>query len=184
MSIVHPSATRHRIVKHTPGGVPHDQNEHGRWSRGVSANQISERTEEQGGSTQRLATGVQPDRGFAVGISEFSSGAIPNPTIRDFQDYMRVNAAELAKPGRHLGTWYDTDTGDVWLDVVEVFDGDDYVSAFDQAVNFAFHDNSELAIFDLHNGPLNNFEDIRPEQVADYRQRLSPDGGLAVRVSA
>lgn len=167
-----------KIKKHSPGGQEHNQELHGSWSRGASAQQILERTRREEGSTQRIDTGNQPKRGFSIGISKFSSGAIANGGKHHIRAFIQSRFEELtANPRRHLGTWINPSNGEMWLDVVEVFDNsEDYRVAFDDAVEFGLSDGTEeIAMYDLNSG---NTINMTPGDIEAYRARLQPDGSF------
>jgi hypothetical protein len=42
-------------------------------------------------------------------------------TAAEVDGWLRTNRSALAKPGNHIGAWHDTDTGQVWLDIVHVY---------------------------------------------------------------
>jgi hypothetical protein len=152
------------IEKHTPGGQEHDQEAHGRWARGVAGKQLSDRAAQ--GFTIDPLTGEEPKRGFPVAFKAHEL-IIESNDPRVYANYITEKMGEFRK-GFKLGGWYDTETGELFLDVVEVIDGDDYVEAFDRAAAQGRAEN-QRAIFDLL-----NFEEIRmdDEAIADYRSRL------------
>lgn len=161
-----------KLKKHTPGGQEHDQSTHGDWSQGTSGRQLHERIKEQGGLTIDPITGNVPDRGIPVAFKKFEE-IHPSASPRIIRDYLRKNMGEFRK-GFQFGAWYDDETDELFLDVVEVFDGDDYIAAFDAAAERG-QSETQLAIFDLK-----NFQEIRmtPGDIGAYRARLSPDGTL------
>lgn len=157
------------VIKHMgpgphPSGTP--QSVHGRAAHGTSAPQIAARTP---GSTIDIVTGHRPTRGFVVAISAYGQQlptSQPPPT--KVRTYMNKHFTELTEPGHFLGTWVDYNTNTSWLDVVQVFDSSDYLSAFDQAA--AFGSGKEIAMYDLLNDQTVNFD---PPSLSDYRARLS-----------
>jgi len=79
-----------------------------------------------------------PGRAKVIDLTEFDDD--------DVTSYIDDNWDDLqANPDLHVGAWYDTETGDVWLDVPEVFQ--DRAAAIDAA-----RERGELAIFDLSAG--------------------------------
>ncbi len=163
-----PEPQEEAVEKHTPGGQEHDQSQHGAWAQGTSGGQLSERTQAQGGLTIDPITGEIPDRGIPVAFKEFEQ-IHTSASPRHFRDFIRANMDQFKK-GHKFGAWFDTETNLLYLDVVEVFDGDDYAAAFDLAAERGLAEGQE-AIFDLA-----NFEEIRmtPSDIADYRARLAP----------
>jgi hypothetical protein len=153
-----------KLKKHTPGGQEHDQEAHGRWARGVAGGQLSERAA--GGFTIDPLTGVEPKRGFAVAFKAHEL-ILEGNDPRLFSNYITEKFGEFRK-GSKLGGWFDTETRELFLDVVEVIDDDDYVAAFDRAAQQGQAE-GQRAIFDLL-----NFEEIRmdDEAITDYRTRL------------
>ena len=133
----------------------------------------------QHGFTVDPVTGETITRGFPVAFKAFEQRHLSSVHPRHFSDYKRLHAADFGE-GMKLGGWalIDPDTEQVVghvLDVVEVFDSENYLEAFEAAVQRGI-DEDQDAIFDLV-----NFEeiDLRVEgAVDDYRSRLSPDGSL------
>ena len=149
------------------GGTP--QSTHGRGGRNASAGTIKSDTESDGGVTIRTMTGERPESGFAVGIK-----GIKIPKARASEDrirkFIRDEWSSLSKKGNFLGTWTDDDAGVVWLDVVKVFNGDDYGYAYEAAVKRA-QKHGEEAIYDLKNGVEIDMDD--EDDIAQHRTRLA-----------
>lgn len=138
-----------RFLKHGGPG-PHKngtpQSVHGNWVRGTGARQMIEATEASGtprsgnrGLTKYVPTGEEPDSGFAVGMSDRGAKFPGRPTPRQVRDYMVANQDLLDQPGYHLGFW-ESESGEWWLDVSLLFDNPDDA--------FAAYPNEE-AIFDF-----------------------------------
>lgn len=135
------------LAKHGGPG-PHangsPQSIHGNWSRGTSSRQLHNVTTSQGGSTTRLSSGEVPTTGWAVAQKRYSTEikADQNPDANDIKRYIQSRWGALSQEGNYLGTWFDSETGSLWLDVTQVIpDGND---AYEWA-----KEQGEIAIFNL-----------------------------------
>lgn len=152
-----------KIISKHGGPGPHangsPQSIHGNWSRGTSSRQLFSTTSEQGGSTTRLSTGDVPTTGWAVAQKRYSQEitADQDPGAADIKRYIQTRYQALSQPGNYLGTWYDSDTGSLWLDVTQVIEDAD--AAYDWA-----KEQGEIAIFNLE-----TFEEV----TIDYEMSLS-----------
>lgn len=100
---------------------------------------------ETGGVTLDVTTCEQPTSGYAVsvpGAEESHDWA----TIGDLADtvtrYVNAHAAELSRPGAHLGAWLETETNTLFLDVSVIVD------TRDDAEELGWR-NAQWAIYDL-----------------------------------
>lgn len=75
-------------------------------------------------------TTLNPRRRLRAVTSGYSVGEHPDSsldrhidllTAEDIDGWLSANRSILAKPGNHIGAWHDTDTGQVWLDIVHVY---------------------------------------------------------------
>jgi hypothetical protein len=135
------------LVKHGGPG-PHKsgspQSIHGNWSRGTSSGQLFNVTTEQGGSTTKLSTGDVPTTGWAVAQRRYSTEitADHDPGPDDVKRYIQSRWSALAQEGNYLGTWYDSETGSLWLDVTQVKESGDEAYEWGKQ-------QGEIAIFNL-----------------------------------
>lgn len=63
--------------------------------------------------TSGYVVAEQPKRSQSVHIDKIDAAHI--------ESFLERNAAALARPGNKFGVWHDTQTGQVWLDVVKVY---------------------------------------------------------------
>lgn len=110
-----------KVQKHAgpgphPSGSP--QTVHGAWARGLSANQRIEDVKEEGGFTREVPSGEEKTTGWAVAVSGHEEHtSISKLTPRWVREYRREHAEALNDPQTSWGGWYDTDSGEVFLDV-------------------------------------------------------------------
>lgn len=98
--------------------------------------------------TSGKAVSPYPER--SVVIKNLERGRNERPAKVKFitaqvRSFRKNNRDLLSQPGHALGTWYDTSTGDLWLDVVRV------VETADEAATLARRHN-QIAYFDLDTG--------------------------------
>ena len=81
-------------------------------------------TRAEGGAT------LNPRQRMRTVTSGYSVGEHPDKSLNrhidlltadDVDGWLADNRSLLAKPGNHIGAWHDTDTGQVWLDIVHVY---------------------------------------------------------------
>lgn len=100
-------------------------------------------TLEQGGATVALS-GHKPSFGFAVSPYKKREEIIPKSIFHEghTKDYIHRNLDLLKQPGNHLGTWHNTETGNIHLDISHV------TPDKQRAINIG-RKSGQLAIFDL-----------------------------------
>lgn len=137
---------------------------HGRWGHGGGtavidrptrsmsrhdAQGIVDETRTHGGSSTNPFTGHHPTGGYMV--AQKDGGHIMD--AKDFygskgahllQDYVDAHSSDFASPDSHLGTWHDSDSGKVFLDISH------NVLDHDQATKLG-RDNDQIAIWDVKN---------------------------------
>jgi SAM-dependent methyltransferase len=79
-------------------------------------------TLENNGHTVNINSGKVPTSGYTVSTHEDLTVVVPSSEFTDdvVREFMRANRQLLAKPGKHLSTWVEEKTGDVYLDVIDV----------------------------------------------------------------
>ena len=134
------------VQKYNPN---HD--ERGRFARGSATGGISRRTISGGGISIHVKSGKEPKSGYMCAVygerSRWLQGAeVKNPKKREaaIKDFMEKNKDVLSDKDNYLGTWYDTDTGAISLDISRNFKDKN------KAIKFA-SDHNEKAIWDVAN---------------------------------
>ena len=124
----------------------------GRFTFGTAVGGISGHTMKQGGMSVHVKSGKQPKSGYMVAAHVDRSVWISAKDARDPQKreaaiskFMKDNADLLSKKENYLGTWLDTSTGMISLDISTC------VEDRNQAIQFATEHN-EKAIWDIKNG--------------------------------
>jgi len=104
------------------------------------------RTLKVGGATIALS-GKSPKKGFALSPYKSREAVIPRDQFKPehVSKFVEQNKDLLDKPGHHIGTWHDKESGNVFLDISVVS------SNLDQAKDLA-RQHKQLAIFDLKEG--------------------------------
>ena len=112
---------------------------------------ISHRTVAGGGISIHVKNGKEPKDGYMCATytdrSTWLKGEdVTNPEKRTaaIKSFMEKNKDVLADPDNYLGTWYDTSTGNISLDISRNF------KSKSEAVKFATEHN-EKAIWDVKN---------------------------------
>ena len=117
------------------------------------AGQSAQITAETGGSTISTKNGSVPKSGFMVAVDADRSKVIkvdlddPNAEKKlasEIKKYMDDNKDKLSEKGKFLGTWQDTATGDLYLDVST------HVRNKAEAVELG-RKNNQIAIWDVKN---------------------------------
>jgi HK97 family phage portal protein len=140
-------------------GTP--QSTHGR----LTPSGIGKRTLNDGGMTIDLSTNSYPSTGFALSLDLEAELSVPfeafDANYADIVgDYTTEHAARLGADGKHLGTWLDTDSDLVFLDISTIVDDRD------EALDLA-RAHQQRAIFDLA-----TFDEIEVTP-ADELERIS-----------
>lgn len=133
--------TKHLGPGPHPSGTP--QSVHG----SITPTGIAKRTVREGGLTVRLGANLYPDGGFAVAVHPeatriFSVEEFKRDATEHVRQYVADNDDLLSLDERFLGTWLDTETAKVYLDVSIVLPDKD-------AAMRVAKDHGEKAIFDF-----------------------------------
>lgn len=112
---------------------------------------IAHRTMAQGGISYHVKTGKEPKSGYMCATYTDRSTWLKGDDVKDpekrtaaIKDFMKKNDDVLSDPDNYLGTWFDTSTGSISLDISRNF------SNKAEAVKFASEHN-EKAIWDVKN---------------------------------
>ena len=125
----------------------------GRFSTGSATGGIARRTmpSRGGGISIHTKTGREPKTGYMVAVYGDRSRKLSKTETRDprrreaaIKEFMEKNKDVLADKDNYLGTWYDTSTKEVYLDISRNFKDKG------KAVEFASKHN-EKAIWDVAN---------------------------------
>lgn len=146
------------LAKH---GTTHDESSHGNWARGISSPQLAAEAKEGGFTVSE--SGHRPTSGFVV-ATPGAERRIPvdQLTPDTISAYRKEFAERLAQPDTYLGAWYDTESGDVFLDVSKVYEDRDEAIEYGRSSN-------QLAIFDL-----STFTEIRLDDLTPIAARRVP----------
>ena len=126
----------------------------GRFSTGSATGGIARRTmpSRGGGISIHVKSGREPKAGYMVAVYGDRSRKLSITETRDprrreaaIKDFMEKNKDVLADKNNYLGTWYDTETRNVYLDISRNFKDKN------KAMSFASKHN-EIAIWDVKNG--------------------------------
>jgi len=122
------------------------------------------------GATVSLTEGDMWGSGkFAVGVKKFGE-VLDNPTDEQIADYIRRRSNLLKQPGYSFGIWRDSETGQVWLDTVRLFDDEKTARAFGKKQD-------QIAIGQLH---PEGFKEIRlkpaPSEMVGLEHRSLTEG--------
>lgn len=123
----------------------------GRFTSGSAVGGISRRTVSNGGISVHVKSGKEPKTGYMCAVYGDRSTWLKGDTVKDpkkrekaIKDFMEKNKDILADKDNYLGTWFDTETGFISLDISRNF------SDKDEAIKFASEHN-EKAIWDVEN---------------------------------
>ena len=123
----------------------------GRFTSGTATGGISNRTVANGGISVHVKSGREPKSGYMVAVygdrSQWLQGdTVTNPKKREtaIKSFMEKNKDILSDKDNYLGTWFDTESGAISLDISRNF------SDRDKAIKFATEHN-EKAIWDVAN---------------------------------
>ena len=123
----------------------------GRFTSGSAVGGISSRTISGGGISVHVKSGREPKSGYMCAVytdrSTWLKGDdVKNPEKRTaaIKSFMEKNKDVLADKDNYLGTWFDTETGSISLDISRNF------KDRDKAIKFASEHN-EKAIWDVEN---------------------------------
>lgn len=112
---------------------------------------ISQRTVTGGGISIHVKSGKEPKSGYMCAVyaeraSWIKGDAVKDPAKRTkaIKDFMEKNKDVLADKNNYLGTWYDTSTGNISLDISRNFKNKN------EAVKYA-REHNEKAIWDVKN---------------------------------
>jgi hypothetical protein len=116
------------------------------FNRKLLSRNVFERTMAQGGHTVSLA-GKSPKTGFAFSPYKSREAIIPKAQFshKHVDSYVQRNKDLLSQPNHHIGSWHNTETGNVHLDVSVVHPNK--VKALSEAAK-----HKQLAIYDLGAG--------------------------------
>lgn len=136
------------------------------------ASKVLRATLKHGGATIDPRTGASVTSGYSVGVRPKASQMVPVTGASKAQvaKWLKDNAAELAKPGHHIGSWHDEKTGQVWLDVVKVYPNDAKGRAGALA---AAGRHKQIAIFHL-----DKMQEIEKKNAAQLREEYSSGPGM------
>lgn len=97
-----------------------------------------------GGFTLDPVSGRASNTGWAVAVAPEHSLHLPSNDVsaEKIAQWQEINAARLAPPGTKIGGWLDTETGDVWLDIVKVVRSQEQAEEIGRKAN-------QIAIFNL-----------------------------------
>ena len=156
------------------------------------AAKVLEAVRSQGGATLDTKRNMRPvTSGYVVAEQPKRSEAVhvKDLTTEHIDSFLQRNAAELARPGNKFGVWHDTQTGQVWMDVVRVYPS---TSAGKAKAVAAGQKHNQIAIFHLDSGKeidtggtgvaaallsaLVSAGNVPPQEVRDAARR-----GLALR---
>lgn len=125
----------------------------GRFTSGPGGNTgaVSHRTMVNGGISVHMKTGKEPKTGYMVACYADRAEWITGDAVTDgekrqaaIQSFMDKNKDLLAEPDNYLGTWFDSESGNISLDISKNF------SDKAKAIKFA-EDHNEKAIWDVAN---------------------------------
>lgn len=123
----------------------------GRFISGSAVGGISSRTIANGGISVHTKTGKEPKDGYMVAVygdrSQWLKGdEVTNPEKRTaaIKNFMEKNKDVLSDPDNYLGTWFDTESGNISLDISRNFKDKDAAIKYGQ-------DHNEKAIWDVKN---------------------------------
>lgn len=123
----------------------------GRFTSGSAIGGISSRTVANGGISVHVKSGREPKSGYMCAVYTDRSTWLKGDTVKDpkkrtaaIKEFMEKNKDVLSDPDNFLGTWYDTETGNISLDISKNFKNKD------EAIKFASEHN-EKAIWDVAN---------------------------------
>lgn len=100
-----------------------------------------------GGFTLDTTTGLGPLTGYALSVNPELTVILPGgwPTVGDLLGFVLDNDDILDHPDKYFGAWVDTETNQLYLDVVTVF------QELEDALRHA-KASGEIAIYDLFTG--------------------------------
>lgn len=128
-----------------------NHDERGRFASGTATGGISNRTIANGGISVHVKNGKEPKSGYMVAVygdrSQWLKGEeVTDPVKREsaIKSFMEKNKDVLADKDNYLGTWFDTETGAISLDISR------NIADRGEAIKFASSHN-EKAIWDVKN---------------------------------
>ena len=123
----------------------------GRFTSGSAAGGISSRTIANGGISVHVKSGREPKDGYMCAVyadrAEWIKGdAVKDPEKRTaaIKNFMEKNKDVLADDNNFLGTWFDTESGNISLDISRNFKNKE------EAIKYA-KEHNEKAIWDVKN---------------------------------
>lgn len=123
----------------------------GRFTSGSTSGGVASRTISNGGISVHVKTGKEPKTGYMVAVygerSQWLKGDdVTDPGKREaaIKSFMEKNKDVLSDPDNYLGTWFDTESGNISLDISRNF------SDKGKAIKYASEHN-EKAIWDIEN---------------------------------
>ena len=123
----------------------------GRFCSGSAVGGISGRTVRNGGISVHIKTGKEPKDGYMCAVYADRAEWIKGSDVKDankrtaaIQKFMDKNKDVLSDPDNYLGTWYDTESGNISLDISRNFKNKD------EAISYG-REHNEKAIWDVKN---------------------------------
>lgn len=123
----------------------------GRFSTGSATGGIARRTISGGGISIHVKSGKEPKTGYMVAVYADRSQWLKGDQVKDqakreaaIKSFMEKNKDVLSDKDNYLGTWYDTETGAIALDISR------NIRDKQAAIDFATSHN-EKAIWDVAN---------------------------------
>jgi hypothetical protein len=136
----------------------HPRAEDGKFGEGGGSGSAIDITREQGGATLPTESGggsvrlsySQPSSGFAVATG-LAGRIVPAAAffnreqgVAAIDKFLEDNAQHFADPAHHLGLWHDEKSGNVFLDITEVFPA----AQREEAIS-AGRDRDQISVWDL-----------------------------------
>lgn len=128
-----------------------NHDERGRFCSGSAVGGISSRTITGGGISVHTKSGREPKEGYMCATYAERAEWIKGDDVRDpekrtaaIKSFMEKNADVLSDPDNFLGTWFDTESGNISLDISRCF------TDKAEAIKYASEHN-EKAIWDVKN---------------------------------
>lgn len=139
------------VMKYNPNHDPAT----GRFTSGSAISGISSRTISGGGISIHTKSGKEPKKGYMVAAYTDRSQWISESDTKDaskrqaiIKDFMEKNKDVLSDPNNYLGTWYDTESKRISLDISRCVENKDEAIRMGRKYN-------QIAIWDVA-----NFEEI------------------------
>lgn len=128
-----------------------NHDELGRFCSGSAVGGISRRTITGGGISVHTKSGKEPKDGYMCAVYQDRAEWIKGDDVKDpakrtaaIQSFMERNSDVLSDKNNYLGTWFDTESGNISLDISRNF------SDMNEAINYG-REHNEKAIWDVKN---------------------------------